>query len=149
MPIVCIGNIYVGGTGKTPLSIFLACKLSEKQKKPSIIRKLYKDHNDEYQLIRKYFKNLFINKNRVNAIYEAENKGFDLAILDDGFQDYKIEKNLSIICFNQNQQIGNGLIFPAGPLRENLSILKSVQIVVINGKKDKSFEEKIKNFNKY
>lgn len=147
LPIVCIGNIYVGGTGKTPLSIFLACKLSEKQKKPSIIRKLYKDHNDEYQLIRKYFKNLFINKNRVNAIYEAENKGFDLAILDDGFQDYKIEKNLSIICFNQNQQIGNGLIFPAGPLRENLSILKSVQIVVINGKKDKSFEEKIKNFN--
>ena len=46
----------------------------------------------------------------------------DVVILDDGFQDHKINKNLNVICFNQTQKIGNGLVFPAGPLREDLNI---------------------------
>ena len=70
-----------------------------------------------------------------------------MAILDDGFQDYKINKNLSIICFNQNQLIGNGLVLPSGPLRENLSSLKNADIVIINGNEDKSFEDKIRKIN--
>ena len=64
-------------------------------------------------------------------------------ILDDGFQDYKIKKNLNITCFNQKQLIGNGYVFPAGPLRESLSALKNSQIVVINGEKDIEFEKKL------
>ena len=69
-------------------------------------------------------------------------------ILDDGLQDYKIKKNLNIVCFNQNQLIGNGLVIPSGPLRESLNALKDANIILINGKKDNDFEEKLLNINK-
>ena len=148
IPIVCVGNIYIGGAGKTPLSILIAKELLEEGKKPAIIRKYYKNHIDEHNLIRNYFNNLILNKNRSEAIYDAQKNDFDIAILDDGFQDYKVQKNLNIICFNQNQLVGNGLIFPSGPLREKLSTLKNAQVVIINGNKDQNFEEKIFNINK-
>ena len=68
-------------------------------------------------------------------------------VLDDGFQDYTIRKNLNILCFNSNQLIGNGLIFPSGPLRESLDAVKDSQIIVINGVRNLTFEEKILNIN--
>ena len=92
IPIVCIGNIYIGGTGKTPLSILVSKELSKIGRKPAIIRKYYKDHKDEHSLIKENFNYLILNSNRISAIQEAENKNFDIAILDDGFQDYKIKK---------------------------------------------------------
>ena len=64
-----------------------------------------------------------------NAI---QNK-INVAILDDGFQDHSIKKSLSILCFNEKQWIGNGLTIPSGPLRENLSVLKKVNCIVIIG----------------
>ena len=146
IPIVCIGNIYVGGTGKTPLSILVSKELSKIGKKPAIIRKYYKDHEDEHSLIKENFNYLILNSNRIGAIQESENKNFDIAILDDGFQDYKIKKNLSIICFNSNFE-GNGFVIPAGPLRENLSSIKNAQIMIINGYKNLKFEKKILDIN--
>ena len=148
LPIICVGNIYLGGTGKTPLSIFIAKELLRLGKRPLIVRKFYNSHADEHALIKKEFKNFLLCKNRVSGIYEAEKKKFDTVILDDGFQDYKIKKNVNIICFNQRQLIGNGLLLPAGPLRENLSSLKKAQIVLINGKKNIKFEQKILKINK-
>jgi tetraacyldisaccharide 4'-kinase len=148
IPVICVGNIYLGGTGKTPTSILLANELSKLGKKPLILRKYYKNHNDEYSLIKNYFKNLIISKNRIEGLKEAEKSNFDIVILDDGLQDYKIKKNLSIVCFNNNQLIGNGMVLPSGPLRENLSILKNVEIVIINGSKNINFENKILNINK-
>ena len=148
IPVICVGNIYLGGTGKTPTSILLANELSKLGKKPLILRKYYKNHNDEYRLIKNYFKNLIISKNRIEGLKEAEKSNFDIVILDDGLQDYKIKKNLSIVCFNNNQLIGNGMVLPSGPLRENLSILKNVEIVIINGSKNINFENKILNINK-
>ena len=148
IPVICVVNIYLGGTGKTPTSILLANELSKLGKKPLILRKYYKNHNDEYSLIKNYFKNLIISKNRIEGLKEAEKSNFDIVILDDGLQDYKIKKNLSIVCFNNNQLIGNGMVLPSGPLRENLSILKNVEIVIINGSKNINFENKILNINK-
>ena len=92
IPVICIGNIYLGGTGKTPTAILIANELFKIGKKPSIIRKYYSDHEDEYKLIKKYYNNLFVNIKRSKAILEAENKSYDSVILDDGFQDYKIKK---------------------------------------------------------
>ena len=55
IPIICIGNIYLGGTGKTPLSIFLGNELIKRKKEPVIVRKFYPDHKDEHDLIKKKF----------------------------------------------------------------------------------------------
>ena len=145
---ICVGNIYLGGTGKTPSSILISNELFKSGKRPALIRKFYKDHLDEYQLIRSYNKNLFLDELRQNAINKSINEGYDIAILDDGFQDYKINKDCNILCFNQKQLLGNGFILPSGPLRENLFALKDVHIVLINGEKDKIFENKILSFNK-
>ena len=148
IPIICVGNIYVGGTGKTPVSIMIANILKTNNKNPAIIKKYYKDHEDEHKLINNITNSLILNKNRVAAIEKAERENFDVGILDDGFQDHTIKKTLNIICFNNRQLIGNGLVFPAGPLRERLSSLKRAQIVIINGEKNKIFEEKILNISK-
>ena len=143
IPIICVGNIFIGGTGKTPLSIHIARKLSENGKNPAIVRKYYKNHKDEHKMILSYYKKLILNSNRSKGIYEAFDKSYDAVILDDGFQDYKIKKDLSIICFNSNQLIGNGFLFPSGPLRENLSSLRNANILIINGEKSLDFEQKI------
>ena len=148
IPIICVGNIYVGGTGKTPVSIMIANILKTNNKNPAIIKKYYKDHEDEHKLINNITNSLILNKNRVAAIEKAERENFDVGILDDGFQDHTIKKTLNIICFNNRQLIGNGLVLPAGPLRERLSSLERAQIVIINGEKNKIFEEKILNISK-
>ena len=147
IPVICVGNIYIGGTGKTPLSLEVAKELSKIGKNPVIIKKFYKNHNDEHALIKKYFKGLILPKNREIGILDAISKGYDTVILDDGFQDFTIKKDLNIICFHSNQKIGNGLLLPSGPLRESLSELKNCQIILINGKKDIEFELKLKKYN--
>ena len=146
IPVICVGNIYLGGTGKTPLSINLGKELSILNKKPVIIRKYYKHHEDEYSLIRENFKHLITKKDRKNAIKNAVQNGFDTVILDDGFQDYKIKKNLNIVCFN-NQLLGNGMLIPAGPLRESVDSLKSAHIIIINGDQNIEFERKLLEIN--
>ena len=143
IPVICVGNIFIGGTGKTPLSIHIARKLSENGKNPAIVRKYYKSHKDEHKMIISYYNKLILNLNRSKGIYEALEKGYDAVILDDGFQDYKIKKNLSIICFNSNQLIGNGYLFPSGPLRESLGSLRNANILIINGNRSLDFEQKI------
>ena len=143
IPIICVGNIYLGGTGKTPTAIILQKLLSVKGKKPVIV-----EHQDEQTLIKNYTKNLILNRNRVAGILEAKNRGYNTVIMDDGFQDYSIKKNLSIICFNQEQLVGNGLVIPSGPLRENFESLKNIDVVIINGKTDNKFEKRILKLNK-
>tara|TARA_B100001057_G_scaffold496600_1_gene598495 strand:- start:1030 stop:1962 length:933 start_codon:yes stop_codon:yes gene_type:complete len=147
IPILCIGNIYIGGTGKTPTSIFIAKKLKESGHNPAILRKFYKSHSDEHGLIRNKFNNLILSKNRKDGILKSQNANFDSVILDDGFQDYSIKKDLIVLCFNQKQLIGNGMILPSGPLREGLNSLKRADIILINGKKDVKFENKILKIN--
>ncbi len=143
IPIICIGNIYLGGTGKTPLSILLAKELKKYNKKPAIIKKYYPEHIDEHNLINNNIDCLFLDKERSKAINDAEKKQHDIAILDDGFQDYSINKNLNILCFNSAQLIGNGKTLPSGPLRQNIDAIKNTQLILINGNKDESFEKKI------
>ena len=143
IPVICVGNLYLGGTGKTPLSILIGEELTKKGINPAIVRKFYKNHNDEHQMLTKYFQNNIFMRDRKSGIIEAIQRGFDTVILDDGLQDYRIKKNFNIICFNQKQLIGNGRVIPAGPLREDLSTVKDANVIVINGKKDHNFEKKI------
>ena len=146
IPVICVGNIYIGGTGKTPSTLFIAKKLLQRGKKPAIIKKFYKEHFDEHELIKEYFPDLILDKNRSEGVRRAENN-YDAAILDDGFQDYKIKKDLNILCFNNEQLLGNELVIPAGPLRESLNGVKNADIIIINGKQTREFEDKILKIN--
>ena len=147
IPIICVGNIYIGGTGKTPVSMKICKILRELNQKPVIIKKKYESQKDEITLVKKYYK-ILTSKKRVKAINDAIEKKFDIAILDDGYQDRGIKKDLNIICFHGKQKIGNGFTIPSGPLRESLSELKNCQIILINGKKDTEFEQKLKLYNR-
>ena len=148
IPVICIGNIYIGGTGKTPLTLELYNILKSMNKNPAIVKKFYKNHYDEIELIKQNVGNLFTNLSRQKAMDEVQNKNFDVAILDDGYQDCSIKKDLKILCFNEKQLIGNGHTIPSGPLREKLSSIKKSQIVVINGNENKNFEDKLKKISK-
>ena len=143
-PIICVGNIYLGGTGKTPLAIEIVKSLIENKKKPALVKKYYKNQLDEQNQIRSSLDCMILNKSRIKAIEEAENKKFDLIVLDDGYQDLSFKKDMNIICFSSNQSIGNGFVIPSGPLRENLNTLKKADVALINGEKNLFLEEKIK-----
>ena len=80
-------------------------------------------------------------------IAQIINENNNIAILDDGFQDNTIFKNLSILCFNESQMLGNGLVIPSGPLRETLKSVNRAQIIFFNGKKNLDFEKKILKIN--
>jgi len=147
VPVICVGNIYLGGTGKTPLSIEIYSILKSLSMNPAFIRKKYASFQDEAEL-EKRVGPIYQNKKRIKAIKEAIQNNIDIAILDDGFQDLSINKNLSIICFNEKQWIGNGLTIPSGPLREDLSSLKRANCVFINGEKNIDIEKKIYDKNK-
>ena len=144
--IICVGNIYVGGTGKTPISIKICKILKELDQNPVVIKKKYKNQYDEISLIKKYSK-ILVSENREKAIKDAIEKSFNYAVLDDGYQDLNIKKDLNIICFHGNQKIGNGFMIPSGPLRDTLYDLRNAQIILINGKKDLQFEERLKKYN--
>ena len=148
VPVFCVGNIFLGGTGKTPISIKISKILSKLKKKPAIIKKFYKNQFDEVQLIKSKVNSIFLNSSREKAINSAIKKNFDVIIMDDGFQDYTIKKDLNILCFNQNQQLGNGLTIPSGPLRENFKSIKNSNIIIINGNPLKEFEDKIEKISK-
>ena len=143
-PVICVGNIYVGGTGKTPLSIYIYNLLKKKKYKPAIVRKYYSSHTDEIDFTKSKVPQFFSNKKRYATINKAEQNN-NVIIMDDGLQDISIAKNLNIICFNGQNPIGNGFLIPAGPLRERLIQIKNCRIAIINGKRNSSFEKKLKS----
>jgi len=148
IPIICVGNIFLGGTGKTPVALKLYELLKKKYKKPAIIRKFYIDQFDEFNLINSQVKNAYCEKTRSEGINKAISKGCDIIILDDGFQDNSVSKDLNIICFNGKQLLGNNMTIPSGPLRESIHALKNCQIIIYNGIKNLKFEKKVKKINK-
>ncbi len=129
---ICVGNIYLGGTGKTSLSIKINEILSEKKIKTCFVKKFYSAQYDEQKILESRGK-LFTSSKRVDAINLAENEGYEVAILDDGLQDNSINYDLKFVCFNNINWIGNGLTIPAGPLRENINILENYKHVFLNG----------------
>ena len=89
IPIICVGNIYLGGTGKTPLCIEIFSILKNLNMNPAFIRKKYDSFQDEVDLQKKVGP-IYQNKRRIEAIKEAIFDKVNVAILDDGFQDFSI-----------------------------------------------------------
>ena len=130
---ICIGNICVGGTGKTPLSIKID-KILKKKYKTVFVKKKYSDQSDEQNLLRSNG-NLICTNYRDNGLKIAQKLKYDVAIMDDGLQEKSIKYDLTIACFNTSEGIGNGLLLPAGPLRENISAIKNYDAIFLNGEK--------------
>ena len=145
---ICVGNIYIGGTGKTPLVNNLANHFKKKFK-TFIIKKGYSSHLDEKQLLESNHKVIF-EKTRELSLLKAEQEKAEIVIFDDGLQEKTINYDLKIVCFNSLKLDGNGLVIPAGPLRERLNSIKNYDIILINGntnKESKDFIDKVKNIN--
>ena len=129
---ICVGNIYLGGTGKTSLTLKINDILKDKNIKSCFIKKHYEDQIDEQKILENSGK-LFKATRREIAIKHAINEGYEVAILDDGLQDFSINYDLCIVCFNNINWIGNGLTIPSGPLRENINNLKKYKHIFLNG----------------
>ena len=145
---ICVGNIYIGGTGKTSLAIKIKEILDKNNIKACFIKKFYPNQTDEQKLLSKNGV-LFSNLKRITALDEAIAEGFEVAIFDDGLQDSSIKYDLEIVCFNNLNWIGNGLTLPSGPLRENINNLKSYENVFLNGNEESliAIKEQIKRIN--
>ncbi len=129
---ICIGNFYIGGTGKTSLSIKINDILKKKKIKSCFVKKNYHDQVDEQRLLNKNGK-LFLSHKRLEAINKANEEDYEIAIFDDGLQDKSINYDLKIVCFNTINWIGNGMTIPSGPLRESVNNLKNYDHVFLNG----------------
>ena len=144
---ICVGNIYIGGTGKTPLVIKIN-KILRKKYNTVFIKKYYPDQIDERELLKQNGK-LISTDYRENAIKIAEKNKYNLAIVDDGLQQKNMNYSISIVCFNSSAGIGNGFLIPSGPLRESISEIKNYDAVFLNGEKENIKLKKIfKNINK-
>lgn len=138
---ICLGNIYVGGTGKTPLTIKLNKILQELNFKTATIKKFYKEQNDEQMLLNNKTR-LYCNKKRSEALNEAIKDGIEIAIFDDGLQDRSLKYDLSFVCFNNENWIGNGKLIPSGPLRENLKSILKYDAIFLNGNEEDNLDIK-------
>jgi len=147
IPVICVGNIYVGGTGKTPLASEIFKITKSLGKNPAFVKKYYDYLKDEITMLKKVG-TTFVSKSRKEAIESLIKNKNDIAILDDGFQDYTIKKNFSVVCFNQKQWIGNGLVIPSGPLRERITAVNRSDCIVINGERNIKIEDQIYKKNK-
>ncbi len=150
VPVICVGNITAGGTGKTPVSISIAKMLETAMYHPFFVTRGYggnlqnimvnpkkhtaRDVGDEPLLLAKQAP-VVVNANRYEGAKLAIKEGADIVIMDDGFQNPSLYKDLSFLVFDGNYGIGNGKIIPAGPLRETLEDgVKRANALIILGK---------------
>ena len=149
IPIVVVGNLTIGGTGKTPLVKYIATELSNKGYKPGIVSRGYggrfketlqvtdqtsvKETGDEALILAKLNFPFYIDKNRVRAVKNlVANHDCDIIISDDGLQHYQMGRNIEIAVIDGKRRFGNNLTFPAGPLRESKKRLESVDFIINN-----------------
>ena len=149
LPIICIGNIVIGGAGKTPVALKIGRILTTAGYNPHFISKGYagiiknntlvepwhspKSVGDESLLLSAVCPT-WIGINRNKSVKLAASKGGNCIIMDDGFQNPTIHKDLSIIVINASQEFGNKRVIPSGPLRESINRgLSRTNLVVIIG----------------
>ena len=138
-PVISVGNLTLGGTGKTPLTIKLFDIIKRMGFDVITAKKFYSNQIDEQNLLKAKTKSI-VSKRRMDAINQAVNNSNQVIIFDDGLQEKKINYDLKIVCFKKKNWIGNGQLIPSGPLREKIVNLKNYDAVFLNGKDHNSNE---------
>ncbi|MCH1411858.1 MAG: tetraacyldisaccharide 4'-kinase [Rhodobacteraceae bacterium] len=154
---ICIGNLNVGGTGKTPTTIALAQHFLKKGLQVHVVSRGYKgkfqgtflvdpqkhksDEVGDEPLLMSEFTSVWISNKRKSGIAAAENAGAQIVLLDDGFQDPSFHKDFSLIVVDGEKGFGNKKCMPAGPLRENIvQGFKRADALVIVGQRIYKFD---------
>jgi len=145
---ICVGNIYLGGTGKTPSTIKIYEILKKLNFKVAVGKKFYSSQKDE-RILLESATNLITKSSRENILKTAIKNHKDVLIFDDGLQDKNINYNINIVCFDIQNWIGNGFLIPSGPLREKLASLKNYDCVFLKdgSPTNKSVIKSIKKIN--
>ena len=156
IPVICVGNAIIGGSGKTPTVIKLREILKKKYKNIFVLTKGYRGNNKgpllvnlksnfrsvgDESLIHAIHGKTCVSKNRVKGAYFCKKYKSDLIIMDDGLQSKNIKKNLRFLVIDYDYGFGNNKVFPAGPLREPSkdSIEKAHAVIIIGKKRKKKF----------
>lgn len=149
VPVVVVGNITIGGTGKTPLIVALAKAMAERGFRPGVVSRGYggsergpylltgdddpANVGDEPSLIRQSGFPVAIGRERPEAAQLLIDAGCDLVLADDGLQHHRLGRDVEICVIDGERRLGNGHLLPAGPLREPASRLAQVDFIVVNG----------------
>ncbi|MEO1002290.1 MAG: tetraacyldisaccharide 4'-kinase [Cyanobacteria bacterium J06638_7] len=151
LPVVSVGNITLGGTGKTPLVIALARELSGRGWRPAVLSRGYGSGRREplrvepqmaaaavgdeaLELVRGLpGVPVWIGADRVASARRALEQGADLLLLDDGLQHWRLSRDCDVTVLDEQRRLGNGLVFPAGPLREPAAALARAHLLVLTG----------------
>jgi tetraacyldisaccharide 4'-kinase len=159
VPVIVVGNITVGGTGKTPFTAWLAQRLRAAGRQPGIVSRGYgggaqrdalrvtaqttaAQAGDEPVLLARHSgAAVAVCADRVRAARLLVEEGADIIIADDGLQHYALARDLEIALIDGDRRLGNGRLLPAGPLREPSSRLTEVALVMVNGGKPLAGEQ--------
>ena len=149
--VLSVGNITLGGTGKTPFAIMLSRRLAQKRGKTAVLIRGYGE--DEWKMLEEKLTGsgikVFVGRNRVKSAEEALQEGVENIILDDGFQHRRLRRDLDIVLLDAASPFGNRHFFPRGILREPLAGLRRAGVIVLTkvdraGDKARKTEEEIK-----
>jgi tetraacyldisaccharide 4'-kinase len=150
-PVIVVGNIGVGGNGKTPVVIYLVELAKTLGFKPGVISRGYGGKADTYPyslsalsttvqagdepilIFKRCHVPVVVGSDRVANAQKLIDLGCDVIISDDGLQHYRLQRDLEIIVVDGKRLFGNGILLPAGPLREGTSRLNNADIVIYNG----------------
>lgn len=159
LPVVSVGNLTVGGTGKTPLVAEIVARLAKAGHRPAVVSRGYGGRagrgplrvrdgsgfgpgpavtGDEPWMLARRFPDVpvLVGSDRYRGVHRAAAEGAGVAVLDDGFQHRRLERDLDIVVLSAERPFGNGRLLPAGPLREPPSSLRRADLLVLVGSEE-------------
>jgi len=135
VPVICVGNITTGGTGKTPVVIWVIKRLKELGKTPAVLTRGYKSRagrSDEAEMLSNMCETpVIVCPDRLAGARAAVESGADICVMDDGFQHRRLKRDLDIVLIDATNPFGFGKCLPRGLLREPVTAMKDAHAIIV------------------